>query len=373
MRIILIIIIKEFKQIFRNKQMLPIIFAIPIVQLIVLVNAATFEIKKINIDVVDYDNSTSSRGLINNFLSTNYFILNNVTKNYENSMEDINKNNTKMILIIPSNFEKDLFRSQSPKVQFLINAEDGSAAGISYNYANNIILSYNQSILSELKVINKPLSLSSINIIDKYWYNPKMNYKQYMIPGILGILVSIIALFLSGMNIVREKEIGTIEQLNVTPIKKYQFIIGKLFPFWIIGMFELAFGLTVAWLIYGLLAEGSLYLVFGMASVYLLIILAGGLLISTMTDTQQQALFIAFFFLVVLILMSGLFTPVDSMPNWAQWVAFFDPFTHFVEILRRVMLKGANLNEIKEPAITIIIYAIAMLSLAIWKYKKVSD
>jgi ABC-2 type transport system permease protein len=373
MRTILILIKKEFKQIFRNKQMLPIMFALPVIQLLVLVNAATFEIKKINLDIIDNDYSASSRTLINNFLASNYFILNNSGNNYEKAEKEIYKNNSTMILIIPNNFEKDIFRLQSPKVQFVINAEDGSAAGVTSSYAANIVLNFNQNILLDKKLNIPPMKLSSINPIERYWYNPKMNYRQYMIPGILGILVSIIALLLSAMNVVREKEIGTIEQLNVTPIKKYQFILGKLIPFWIIGLFELGFGLLVAYLAYGLLLQGSLFLIFFLGGIYLVVVLSGGLLISTVSDTQQQSLFISFFFMIVLILMSGLFTPVDSMPKWAQWVSFFDPFTHFVEILRRVMLKGANLYEVREPAITITVYAIVLLTIAIMRYKKVND
>jgi ABC-2 type transport system permease protein len=233
-------------------------------------------------------------------------------------------------------------------------------------------MDYNREILVEW--INPAIlsSAKNINVSASYWYNPKLNYKTYMVPGILVLLVTIIGLLLSGMNIVREKEIGTIEQLNVTPIRKIQFISGKLIPFWIIAMFELLFGLTIGKLLFNIPIVGSLWLIFFSAAIYLLVILGFGLLISTVTNTQQQSMLVSFFFMVIFILMSGLFTSIESMPAWAQWLDKLNPIAYFIKIMRMIMLKGSGFNEIKIPLYSLMIYAVFSISLAVWRYRKVT-
>ena len=193
-----------------------------------------------------------------------------------------------------------------------------------------------------------------------------------MAPGILVLLATMITLFLSGMNIVREKEIGTLEQINVTPIRKSQFIIGKLFPFWVIGMGLLTMGLILAKLIFDTPMLGSLLLLYLYTSVYILVILGMGLFVSNFTDTQQQAMFIAWFFIVIFILMSGLFTPIESMPKWAQIITDFNPIKYFVEVVRMVLLKGSGFMDIFPQLLKTLLYAILMNALAIWSYKKVN-
>lgn len=191
-----------------------------------------------------------------------------------------------------------------------------------------------------------------------------------MVPGILVMLVTMIGMFLSAMNIVKEKEIGTIEQLNVTPIKKYQFVIGKLLPFWVIGLFEMGFGLVVGKVVFDIPIEGSLWLIFAFSAVYLLLVLGIGLLVSTMTDTQQQAMFISWFFLVIFILMSGLFTPIESMPTWAQRITYLNPIAYFVDFMRSVMLKGSGFAAVQQHFMILGGYALAINILAILNYRK---
>ena len=193
-----------------------------------------------------------------------------------------------------------------------------------------------------------------------------------MVPGILVLLVTIICMFLTGMNIVREKEIGTIEQINITPIRKYQFIIGKLLPFWIIAQFELAFGLTLGKLLFNIPIEGNLGLVFLFSSVYLMVVLGAGLIISTINNTQQQSMFISFFFMIIFIMMSGLFTPVESMPVWAQEVNIVNPVAYFIKVLRMVLLKGSGFSDIWPQFASISVYAVLVLTFAVWRYRKVS-
>ena len=199
-----------------------------------------------------------------------------------------------------------------------------------------------------------------------------MDYANFMVPGILVILVTAIGMFFTGINIVREKEMGTIEQINVTPIKKHQFIIGKLSPFLILGLVELALGLTIGKLIFDIPIVGSLWLVFSFATLYLLAVLGLGMLLSTITNTQQQAMFMSWFFLMIFVLMSGLFTPIESMPAWAQKITWFNPVSYFIDVNRKVLLKGSDFYAVQGQFIKISIFAIVINTLAIWNYRKTS-
>lgn len=372
MRTILYIIQKEFLQVFRNKTMLPIIFVVPIVQLIILVNAATFEMKHIRMSVVDLDLSSISRRLIGKFEGSPFYQVHSRSFSYEDAEREMKKGNIDMILQIPAGFEKTLMKENHAKVQFMINAINGQTAGLINAYSTMIVFDYNRDLLIEHNNPGQFSSLRNIQTDYSYWYNPKLNYKTYMVPGILVLLVTIIGLLLSGMNIVREKEIGTIEQINVTPINKIQFIAGKLTPFWIIGLFELAFGLLIGKLLFNIPIEGSLWLIFLSASVYLFVILSFGLLISTMTNTQQQSMLVSFFFMVVFILMSGLFTPIESMPPWAQILDKLNPLMYFIKIMRMVLLKGSTFTDIRMHFFSLVMYALCMISLAIFRYRKVA-
>jgi ABC-2 type transport system permease protein len=372
MKTILFIIQKEFKQIFRNKGMLPIIFILPLVQLIVLSNAASFEVRNIKFSYVDKDHSAASRELISKFETSHYFkIINEFPSKKEANLE-MQKGTVDVILEIPIHFEKNLLKDKKSNLLVSINAIDGAAAGVTNVYIMQIIAGFNQKIQTELFQYNDAMFVQPQNIetIPSFWYNKTLNYKTFMVPGILVLLVTMLSLFLSSMNIVREKEIGTLEQINVTPIKKHQFIIGKLFPFWVIGLMVLTVGLTIAKLIFNVPILGNIFLIYGFTSIYLILILGIGLFISNHTETQQQAMFIAWFFTVIFILMSGLFTPIESMPTWAQKITLLNPIRYFVEVIRMVMLKGAGFQEIKMQLGIIALFAFAINGLAVWSYKK---
>ncbi len=372
MKTILFIIQKEFKQIFRNKSMLPIIFILPLLQLVILSNAASFEVKNIKFSYIDNDHSAASRELISKFQASNYF---NIISEFPSKKEanlQMQKGNVDVILEIPIHFERSLIKQNNSNLSVSINAIDGAAAGVSNVYITQIISGYNQSIQTQLQTYNQGnvVQPESIITIPSFWYNKTLNYKTFMVPGILVLLVTMLSLFLSSMNIVREKEVGTLEQINVTPIKKHQFIIGKLFPFWVLGLVILTIGLIIAKVIFSVPILGNIFLVYGFTAIYLILILGIGLFISNHTETQQQAMFIAWFFTVIFILMSGLFTPIESMPTWAQNVTLLNPIRYFVEVIRMVMLKGAGFNDIKNQLAIIAIYAFAINGFAVWSYKK---
>ena len=245
-------------------------------------------------------------------------------------------------------------------------------AGLTNAYALSVISDYNQQIAGKITINNQRSTINDqrINVTYSHWYNPELNYKNFMVPGVLALLVSLVGLLLSGMNIVREKEMGTIEQINVTPIVKYQFIIGKLLPFWIIALFELAFGLTIGKVLYHIPMVGSIWLLFLSAAIYLLLILSLGLFISTLANTQQQATFITFFFVMTFMLMSGLYTPIENMPDWAQQVDRINPIAYFIRITRMILLKGSGFSDIKGDLLSLGILAVIMISLANWRYRK---
>nr|WP_315165360.1 ABC transporter permease [uncultured Flavobacterium sp.] len=374
MKTILFIIQKEFRQIFRNKGMLPIIFVMPLMQLLILSNAASFEVKNIQFSYIDNDCSSASRELISKFEASSYF---KIIKKFDTKIaanQEMQKGKVDVILEIPNHFEQNLIKEKTAFLSVSINAIDGASAGIENVYLTQIITSFNQNIQSKLIHYSDGAIAQPENIITipSFWYNNTLNYKTFMVPGILVLLVTMITLFLSSMNIVREKEIGTLEQINVTPIKKHQFIIGKLFPFWILGLVILTVGLTIAKLVFNVPILGNIGLIYLFTSIYLLVILGIGLFISNHTETQQQAMFIAWFFMVIFILMSGLFTPIESMPQWAQNITLFNPIRYFVEIIRMVMLKGATFSDIALQFYIIAFYAFILNGLAVWSYKKVS-
>ncbi len=371
MKTILFIIQKEFKQIFRNKGMLPIIFVLPLLQLVILSNAATFEIKNIKFSYVDRDHSTTSRALIKKFNASTYFNVLQAFPSQAIANEAMLQGKVDVVLEIPKYFERNLQKEKHTKLGITINAIDGAAAGVENVYVTQILQQFNKKLATKLMqptdVKNRPKSIESIPL---FWYNETLNYKTFMVPGILVLLVTMITLFLSGMNIVREKEIGTLEQINVTPIKKYQFIIGKLFPFWVIGFGLLTIGLILGKVIFNVPIIGSLPLIYFYTGIYLFVILGMGFFISNFTDTQQQAMFIAWFFVVIFILMSGLFTPIESMPQWAQQITELNPVKYFVQVMRMVMLKGASFTDILPQILKTATYAIVMNGLAVWSYKK---
>jgi ABC-2 type transport system permease protein len=347
--------------------MVRIIFILPLIQLIVLSYTATFEIKVIRLHIVDFDRSYTARELKSHFSGSPFYKIVGYSNSNELGEQDILKNKAHQVITIPADFEKDLNTAGQAKIQVVTNAIDGAAAALMNAYTLSIIQDFNINLLVESSGIQAE---EPIRTTWSFWFNPELNYKNYMIPGILVMLVTIISMFLSGMNMVKEKEIGTIEQINVTPIKKYQFIIGKLLPYWIVALFELSFGLVLARFLFNIPMLGSIWLIYIVAAVYLMLTLGLALFISTKTNTQQQAMFLSWFFLVVFILMSGLFTSVDSMPEWAKIINWFNPIAYFIEIIRMIMLKGSGFMDIALKLLYMGAYALLALTVAVWQYRK---
>ncbi len=401
MRTVLFLVQKEFLQIFRNKTMLPLLLVMPVLQTLLLAFAANYEVKDLALAVVDHDHSPTSRQLTAKLGASGYFHINQqpTIGLADHQMAD---DRADMILEIPANFERDLVRENTASISLNANAINATKAGLGMGYAQTIIRNFNQEFAEKwsprlvtstnppidqstsqpihqstnqpvLQSTSQPVNQPSnppINITYSNWYNPRLDYKTFMVPGILGEIVALIICFLTALNIVREREIGTIEQLNVTPLKKWQFILGKLLPFWLLSLVMMTIGLAVGKLVFDIPMQGSLGLVFAYTAIFTPCMLGLGFLISNFADSQQQAMFTAWFFLIIFILMCGLFTPVTSMPDWAQVLNKLNPIAYFVEFMRLVLLKGADFEDIKTNFFTVLGYATTVNALAVWTYRK---
>jgi ABC-2 type transport system permease protein len=380
MRTIKFLLQKEFRQIFRNRAILALVIAMPVVQLMILPLAANYEVKNINVAIIDNDHSSWSQKLISKITASGYFKLTSYDFSFRQAYQHIESDAADLILEIPHGFERNLVRENAQSLFVAVNAINGTKANLGSVYLQTVIRDFNSDLrLQFLPPTNQspatqPLTIPSptIDVTPSNWYNPFLNYHVYMVPGILAILVTMIGGFLTALNIVKEKEVGTIEQINVTPIKKYHFILGKLIPFWILGNVVFTLGLLVAWLVYGIKPVGSLFLMYGFVAVYLPAVLGFGLLISTFCESQQQAMFVMFFFIMIFVLMGGLFTSIDSMPPWAKIVTKFNPVSYLIEVMRMIMLKGSGLKNIAPQLGIIALFALAFNTAAILNYKKTS-
>lgn len=370
MRTLKFLLQKEFRQIFRDPAIIRIIFVMPMIQLLILPWAADYEVKNIQLSVVDHDHSDYSRQLISKVTASGYFQLESYTDSYNTAMHSVETDAADLILEIPSKFQRTLVKEDKASLFMAVNAINGVKANLGAAYLRSIIQDFNHEV--RLKWIQLPRFSpeTQIEVTSSNWFNPVMNYKYFMVPGILVILVTMVGSFLASLNIVREKEIGTIEQINVTPVKKYHFILGKLIPFWILGLLVLSIGLVLEWVAYGIVPVGSLLVIYTFSAVYLLAVLGLGLLISTYTGNQQQAMLLSFFMMMVFILLSGLYTSIDSMPQWAQTITKINPVTYFIDVMRMVVLKGSGFRDIAPHLLVMLGFAIGLNTWAVINYKK---
>ena len=376
MKKLLFLLRKEFRQIRRNRFMIRAIIAVPILQMLILVPAITFEIKRIDLAVIDNDRSQASRELVSKLTGSSFFVVTATPATVTEAESMLLSGDADIALVIPPDFSRGLAGVTPPRLQVLADAVNASTAQLSWSYITSVIRDFNREVIISTGMIPANMaairtgSLPGISVSPRYWYNPKLNYKYYMLPGVLVILITAIGLMMTGLNLVREKESGTIEQINVTPIMKWQLIASRIIPFFIIGLFDLALGLGIGWLAFNIPFEGSLLLFFACAAIFLVAVLGLALFFSTMASTQQQFLFIAFFFVMVFILMSGIFTPTESMPLWAQQFNLVNPVAYLMRINRMVMLKGSGFSDIMRDMGMLTVLAFSYLTLAIRAYRK---
>ena len=341
MRLLLGMIKKEFLQIRRDKRMLPIIFVVPIIQLVLLGLAANFDIERMDTAVVDKDMSQESREFLNSFFGSTYFYRSTQSYSEKDMDKVIERGQAEAAIVIPEGFGEKLEKGEKISVQLFINGSDNNYASSGLNYISNIASSYGTKIM--ISRISSKLSsgVPSVSVRTRVWYNPELRTKLYMVPGIMGLLVLIITVLLTSMSIVKEKETGTIEQLIVTPVTKGQFLLSKLLPFFILGIIVSSLSVLVIIFGFGIELKGSLAVLSGATLLFLFNTLGLGLLISTISNTQQQAMMASLFIILMpFIYFSGFVFPVKNMPELFQYVANVIPLTHYISIVRKLYLKG---------------------------------
>jgi ABC-2 type transport system permease protein len=361
---------KEFKQIFRNSFVPKLILAMPVMMMLVLPWAANQEVKGVKMSIVDNDCSTFSERLIHKLDASRYFRIIDFSPTNDKALNSVELGDADIILEIQPGFETDLMKTGYSKVMISANAVNAMNAGLGSSYLTAILADYAGELRNEYSEIHSKGATMGFKIEPTYKFNPHLDYKVFMIPALMVMLLTMLAGFLPALNIVGEKETGTIEQINVTPVKRLMFILSKLIPYWIIGFTVLSICLGLAWLIYGIQPTGSLLTIYLFSSIYILVVSGLGLIISNYSNTMQQAMFVTFFFVMILLLMSGLFTPVTSMPGWAQKATIVNPLKYFIQVMRLVYLKGSAFKELLTPFFALCSFAIVFNTWAVVSYRK---
>ena len=372
MQQILYLMRKEFKQVFRTREMLSIIFVAPMIQMLVLGFAISTEVKNVSLIIADFDRSSTSREILRAFEHTDRFRIVGYESSYRGIDDAIHRWRAQMAIVIPPNFGRDLQRGLQPEVQLIVDGLDGNTAGVALGYATGILQQFGEMVLRQRMLARPDAAIPVHQVLaeDRMWYNLDLKPEQYMIPGIVVLLVTIISTLLSAMSLVREKEIGTMEQLMVTPLKRYQLILGKILPFLILAFVELGIVLVVAQLIFSIHIVGSYALLAGMAFLYLFATLGLGIFISTITQTQQQAMFVSWFFLIFMILMSGFFIPIENMPPLLQKITYINPMRYFMYIMREIFQKGSSFHFLLKDLVPMTAFGLLIFTFSVLKFQK---
>ncbi len=367
---------KEFKQMFRNPLIPRLIVLFPTMVLLVFPWAVSFEIKNIKIDVVDHGKSVYSKRLTDKVAASDYFILHDTPPDYQTAIMNMENGVTDMILEIPATFDKDVVKDRNSTIGMAVNSVNGTQGLLGSNYIMQIVNDFSSELRGELintvppqqraSMMNMPL----VDIVPKYKYNPELDYKNFMIPGFMVLLLTILCGILPALNIVMEKENGTINQINVTPVSKINFILAKLIPYWVVGIVVMIISVTLAYFIYGLWPAGSVFTVLISAIVFILSVSGLGIIISNYSETMQQASFLVMFFILILVLLGGMFTPVSSMPTWAQTIAAVNPFNYLTKTFRMLYLNGSSLADVSGNLLALGMIAVVLNGWAVLSYKK---
>jgi len=367
---ILYLVKKEFKQIFRTREMIAIIFGIPLVQLLVLGYTITNEVKNISVLIADQDDSYISREVVRAFANTDRFNIIGFETDRRKLEDAIQRWDAQMLLIIPPGFGREIERGEQPDIQIIMDGLDGNSAGIALGYAQGILMDFSQNYFSNPNEAAVLRQFHLLQMNDRMWYNANLDNAQYMIPGLVVVLLTVISMMLSAINLVREKEIGTLEQLMVTPLKRHQLLMGKILPFLILTFIEMIAVLLFAQLIFSITIAGSYQLLAGLAFVFLFTTLGLGVFVSAITHTQQQAMFISWFFMVFMLLMSGFFIPIENMPPYLQKITYLNPMRYFMYIIRDIVQKGSPFVALLQDVIPMTIYGILIFLLAVFNFQK---
>ena len=363
---------KEFGQLFKDKKLLPIVFIAPVLQLTLLGYAASVDVKNIAMALCDLDKTEQSRELAEKFVTSGYFSIDYATDDESAASSYLDNNNVGMVLVIPHRFGDKILRREPASVQLLVDGSEGNTAAISVSYFNQIVGQYSRTILGEVIGARRPIA--GVNTEVRAWYNPELKSRNFSVPGVLVLLLLITTTNLTSMAIVREKEIGTLEQIMVTPIRPSELIIGKLIPFTIIGSINATVVVLVMVFGFGIPIKGSVPLLIGLSGCFLLTTLGLGLFISTISQTQQQAMMTSqFFFLQPMMYLSGFIFPVENMPRLLQIISWGIPMRHYLVIVRSLILKGVGIGNLWLQAVLLLAMGAAVLGASILRFKNKLD
>lgn len=351
---------KEFLQIRRNAFLPRLIVLFPVVIMCVTPWIMNMEVRNVKVEVVDNDRSALSRQIVNSIAASKYFIFNGQRDTYNEALEDIELSKTDIILVIPQKFGRDMDLGIRRQVLISANAVNGTKGAIGSIYLSQIVT---EKADPDVEALQK-------KVTSLFLYNKKYDFKLFMIPALFAIVMMLMTGYLPALNIVGEKEAGTIEQINVTPVSKLMFILAKLIPYWLISIFVITVCLILAWLIYGITSAGPIWLIYVLAILLALFFSSFGLIISNYSDTMQQAIFVMWFFVVMMLLLSGLFTPTRSMPAWAYMTTYINPVSYFVEAVRNVFIRGGNIMNVWNQILALSGIGLFMGTWAVLSYKK---
>jgi len=363
---------KEFGQLFKDKKLLPIIFIAPVLQLTFMGYAASLDVKNISMVLCDLDKSRESREFVEKFTNSGYFTLEYSTEDYNSIQQYLDNHKAMMALVIPRKFGDATLRKEPAKIQVILDGSEGSAAAITMGYVNQIVGKYSSEILAELVGSNG--TIGGVNAEVRTWFNPSLKGRNYMVPGVLVMILLITTMNLTSMAIVKEKEIGTLEQIMVTPITPTELILGKLIPFTIIGVVNVCVVLFVMAFGFGIPIKGSVPLLFGLTGLFLLTTLGLGLFVSTISRTQQQAMMTAqFFVLMPMMYISGFTFPIENMPPVLQFISLGIPMRYYLVIVRSVILKGVGMSSLWFEAGMLLFMGVTILIASVLRFKKKLD
>ena len=370
MRRIFFMMWKELLELRQNPRMFPIVLLAPIIQLTVLGYAATTDVRNVPVVVVDADRTPSSRALVRRFDASVNFTIVDVIRSVREVDPYLERNRAWMALVIPEGYSHLIEAGRPARVQVLADGSDANSTTVAMGYATNLVATYALELVAA-RPGGAVLASGGIEPRVRVWFNPRLESRDFMLPGVVALLLLVVTTNLSSMAIVREKEVGTLEQLNVTPLGRFELIFGKLLPYAMIGLVDVFLVLAVTLFWFEVPLRGSVFLLLGMCLVYLMTTLGLGLFVSTISQTQQQAMMTTtFFFLMPMIYLSGFVFPIENMPAAIQPITYLIPLRYFIVILRGIFLKGIGLETLWPQALALLAWGLTILSLAIARSSK---
>ncbi len=364
-------LIKEFLQMLRDPRMRVVIFGIPVIQMTIMAFALTTDVTNIRLAVLDMDKTPSSRELISAFTAGKYFHISAYLLSQKEITPLLDRSDVRAVLQIPEGFSKDLLKEQTAKVQLLTDGTDSNSTAIVLGYAGFIVNDYNDKLLKE-RLGRKGITISPMQIKteSRAWYNINQESRYYYVPSLIATMLFIFSLLLTSIGIVREKEIGTIEQVMVTPIRGIEFILGKTIPYMITGYISMSVMLVVAFLIFGVHVKGSLLLLYGLTGIYLAGNMGIALIISGGASTQQQALLTSFLILMPSVMLSGFMFPISNMPDPVRYATILNPMRWYLEILRGIVMKDVGILALWPAIVSQTVLSLTFLTIAVGRFKK---